>query len=154
MSAAMSFHTGTTDPLWLSAWVPQSEQAYIGTLLGIFFLAVLSRSLDAAAYTYIAALLVQRHLVRVNPHVNAHVDETTPDLAPFALPVVPSFNWRDDTIRGTVVLVQQFLAYLLMLCVMTLNVGYFFAVLVGSFVGEVFFGRYRMLHGNKGAHMH
>lgn len=153
MSAAMSFHTGTTDPLWLSAWVPESEQAYIGTLVGIFFLAVLSRSLDAA-YSYVVALLAQRRLLRVNSNVHAHVDGTTPDLTPFALPVVPPFSWRDDTVRGTVVLVQQFLTYLLMLCVMTLNVGYFFAVLVGSFVGEVFFGRYRVLQGDKGAHMH
>ncbi|KAJ5376771.1 hypothetical protein N7509_013657 [Penicillium cosmopolitanum] len=43
--------------------------------------------------------------------------------------------------RALLRMVNQGIAYLLMIAVMTMNVGFFFAVLVGYFVGELISGR-------------
>ncbi|BFZ58570.1 hypothetical protein PYCC9005_005634 [Savitreella phatthalungensis] len=52
--------------------------------------------------------------------------------------------WRltVDVPRGLLHFLYAGLGYLLMLIVMTGNAGYFFAVLVGLFIGETAFGRY------------
>lgn len=52
--------------------------------------------------------------------------------------------WRMsvDIPRGLLQLVSSGIGYLLMLAVMTGNIGYLFAVLVGVLIGEVVFGRF------------
>ncbi|RUS31713.1 Ctr copper transporter [Jimgerdemannia flammicorona] len=160
----MSFHTGTTDPVWLAEWVPQSEQAYIGTLVGILIFSILTRALTAARYyvTAIHALQARCRDATVTPfkfegHSSAEAGTSDGDLIipnPLALPRVPKFSWRVDLLRSLFVLLQTFLGYLLMLVVMTLNVGYFFAVLLGVFVGEVVFGRYHFIVQNEDDHFH
>ncbi len=52
--------------------------------------------------------------------------------------------WRIsvDVPRGLLQFASSGIGYLLMLAVMTMNVGYFFAVLLGIFLGEVAFGRW------------
>ncbi|KAH7039427.1 Ctr copper transporter [Macrophomina phaseolina] len=57
---------------------------------------------------------------------------------------VPSeaWCWRTDGARALLEFVRAALGYLLMLAVMTFNVGVFFAVLGGILIGELVFGRY------------
>jgi copper transporter 1 len=60
--------------------------------------------------------------------------------------------WRFsvDVPRGALVAVQAGVIYLLMVAVMTMNVGYFMAVLAGTLVGEVAVGRFNHLNVEHG----
>jgi hypothetical protein len=56
--------------------------------------------------------------------------------------------WRlsVDAPRAALVTVQAGVVYLLMIAVMTMNVGYFMAVLAGTLIGELAVGRYNHLN--------
>ncbi|ORY89905.1 Ctr copper transporter [Syncephalastrum racemosum] len=64
---------------------------------------------------------------------------------PFQLPQVPPFSWHADTFRSFLTALSAFINYLLMLVVMTGNGGFFIVIIVGVFVGEMAFGRFRSL---------
>ncbi|KAI8141511.1 Ctr copper transporter [Fennellomyces sp. T-0311] len=70
------------------------------------------------------------------------------------LPRVPPFVWPVDTIRSFLTTLASFLNYLLMLVVMTGNGGFFIVVIVGIFIGEMIFGRFRSLGGVRTDHAH
>lgn len=53
-----------------------------------------------------------------------------------------AFRLSVDVPRAALVMVIAGVAYLLMLAVMTMNVGYFLSVLAGVFLGELAVGRY------------
>jgi len=61
-------------------------------------------------------------------------------------------SWRVsvDFPRALYQMVLAGVSYLLMIAVMTLNVGYFLAVLGGIFLGEVLFGRFSAHNINVG----
>ncbi|KAL5049320.1 Ctr copper transporter [Aspergillus fruticulosus] len=52
------------------------------------------------------------------------------------------WSWRVDGGRGLLEVLRAFIGYILMLAVMTFNVGIFCAVLAGILVGEMVLGRY------------
>ncbi|KIM98427.1 hypothetical protein OIDMADRAFT_20079 [Oidiodendron maius Zn] len=56
----------------------------------------------------------------------------------------PSGRWniKKDGLRAILEFTRAFIGYILMLAVMTLNLGIFFTVLGGILVGELIFGRY------------
>ncbi|KAK6007615.1 hypothetical protein QM012_004429 [Aureobasidium pullulans] len=168
-SMSMVFTTVHNTPLYSKAWTPTSTGAYAGTCIFLIVLAILSRLLQAWRHTleqnfhdramnrrYVVvrgeregeqapdeseaakessekqAILTSRGLdekVRVIT-ASSRSKETTP--------------WRISTElpRACVYTLQAGLGYLLMLAVMTLNVGYFLSVLAGLFVGELAIGRY------------
>jgi hypothetical protein len=48
MMSMGTFHWSSSgDGIWLDSWVPSSEGAYIGACFGLFFFAIISRSLPA-----------------------------------------------------------------------------------------------------------
>ncbi|OBT56466.1 hypothetical protein VE04_02957 [Pseudogymnoascus sp. 24MN13] len=61
----------------------------------------------------------------------------------------PSARWsvKKDGLRAVMEFIRAFIGYILMLAVMTLNLGIFFAVLGGILVGELIFGRYIQGYG-------
>jgi len=65
------------------------------------------------------------------------VSARTGDVVPFRLSV--------DIPRAVLTTIIAGVSYLLMLAVMTMNVGYFLSVLAGVFVGELAVGRYAQL---------
>ncbi|KAI8580016.1 hypothetical protein K450DRAFT_238962 [Umbelopsis ramanniana AG] len=70
------------------------------------------------------------------------------------LPHVPAFHWQTDTLRSLLSTLVTFISYLLMLVVMTGNGAYFIVIIIGVFVGEMVFGRYRALRGFHDLHNH
>jgi solute carrier family 31 (copper transporter), member 1 len=70
------------------------------------------------------------------------------------LPHVPAFHWQTDTLRSLLSTLVTFINYLLMLVVMTGNGAYFIVIIIGVFVGEMVFGRYRALRGFHDLHNH
>ncbi|KAL8770584.1 MAG: hypothetical protein Q9194_005128 [Teloschistes cf. exilis] len=63
---------------------------------------------------------------------------------------IPPWRLTVDLPRAAYATVMAGVGYLLMLAVMTLNVGYFLSVLGGTFLGEVALGRFSQLeeHGH------
>ncbi|KAL4790501.1 Ctr copper transporter [Aspergillus venezuelensis] len=59
------------------------------------------------------------------------------------------WNWRRDGIRALLEGLRALIGYMLMLAVMTFNVGVFCAVLCGIIVGEVVCGRYMRVSGER-----
>ncbi|KFZ01588.1 hypothetical protein V500_00684 [Pseudogymnoascus sp. VKM F-4518 (FW-2643)] len=61
----------------------------------------------------------------------------------------PSVRWsvKKDGLRAVMEFTRAFIGYILMLAVMTLNLGIFFTVLGGILVGELIFGRYTQGYG-------
>ena len=62
--------------------------------------------------------------------------------------------WSIDTIRSFLTALGSFVSYLLMMAVMTGNGGFFLVVVVGIFIGELIFGRFRSLGGVSAEHDH
>ncbi|THZ80845.1 Ctr copper transporter [Aureobasidium pullulans] len=168
-SMSMVFTTAHNTPLYSKAWTPTSTGAYAGTCIFLIVLAVLSRLLQAWRHTLEQKFhdkAIKRRYVRVAGEQEA---DQFPDESPEAakekneqailsyrgvdekVRVIKASSrgrettpWRftTDLPRACIYTVQAGLGYLLMLAVMTLNVGYFLSVLAGLFVGELAIGRY------------
>ncbi|KAI9028095.1 Ctr copper transporter [Phycomyces nitens] len=184
MSMSMSmgtFHWSSSgDALFFDSWVPKTEAAYIGTCIGLFVFAILSRGMIAIE-TYFVAWISMRFKVHENDHDqldltakhNAHPKDCAneesghSDLSRasvtsavkrpvypsrLTMPAIPPFVWHIDTVRSFLTAFTSFINYLLMLVVMTGNGGYFIVVIVGIFVGEMSFGRFRSLSGFRDEH--
>ncbi|KAL8664781.1 MAG: hypothetical protein Q9202_002784 [Teloschistes flavicans] len=167
----MAFFTSHHTTLFSSSWTPGSEGAYVGTCFFLILLATVFRGLAAGKYflerrwldqdlnrRYVAvrgiptearridsdtdgknASLISERGVEEHVRVIRHIRRTIP---PWRLTV--------DVPRAAYATVMAGVGYLLMLAVMTLNVGYFLSVLGGTFLGELAVGRFSQLeeHGH------
>ncbi|KAI1824342.1 Ctr copper transporter family-domain-containing protein [Xylaria intraflava] len=156
------FNNNMMTPLYSNAWMPSTAGGYAGTIIFLIFLGALLRVLLAgkalAEARWLDAEMKRRYVVvqgkksfsekvsgddlskRMTLTENG-VDEDVfvvqrrkPIHRPFRLSVDPLRACLDTVIAGV--------GYLLMLAVMTLNVGYFLAVLGGTFLGSLFVGRF------------
>lgn len=160
------FHTGFGDSLFWTSWAPTSPVAYAFTFLALVVLGIASRAVKAYTAQWEFAkqvedqrrpdIIVQNEILPASnddkvvwkgPDSSTH--SVTNDAGPF-LTTREINPWRlsTDVPRGLFHFVSQGLGYLLMLAVMTGNVGYFFAVLSGIFIGEVAFGRLAHHHSS------
>ncbi|KAF2149530.1 hypothetical protein K461DRAFT_230953 [Myriangium duriaei CBS 260.36] len=167
MSMQMYFTTSTTTPLWSARWTPSSTGTYAGTCVFLIVFALISRLVGAARQRleqkWHDDALNRRYVVVADKDggegqfsssqikgesetgvlTARGIDETvrviktksrSKERTPFRLSV--------DLPRSMVYIVQAGMGYLLMLAVMTFNVGYFMSVLGGLFLGELAVGRF------------
>ncbi|PNS14874.1 hypothetical protein CAC42_2103 [Sphaceloma murrayae] len=165
MSMAMYFTTAQDTPLWSQNWMPMSTGAYAGTCIFLIVLAIISRAL--AAYRqrleqkWHAAAVNRRYIVVAGSGNEGQlsnqlkeegeggvltargVDENVQIIKTRAQSREGSpFRLSTDIPRAGIYTAQAGVGYLLMLAVMTFNVGYFLSVLAGLFVGELALGRF------------
>ncbi|PVI00913.1 hypothetical protein DM02DRAFT_592098 [Periconia macrospinosa] len=162
MSGAMTntFSTTTLVTLWFTDWTTNTPSAYAFTLIFLFALGIFNR--------FLAALKTQ--LERRWDEVESERDERSgakEELEPLSpVPVgmrhsgekggngrgkrrfwIASKPWsaKRDGARAGFEFTRAVIGYILMLAVMTYNVGFFFAVTGSVLLGELVFGRYTMV---------
>ncbi|KIX93712.1 uncharacterized protein Z520_10618 [Fonsecaea multimorphosa CBS 102226] len=158
----MVFTTSHHTPLYGNGWTPSTSGGYAGTCIFLVFLAIGLRLVFAAKAVceqrWAAAAQRRRFvLVKGRPTEAGRIDQD-PDAKTGALITVngveenvkvvqargvfPAFRLSVDVPRAILTTIIAAMAYLLMLAVMTMNVGYFLSVLLGVFLGELAVGRY------------
>lgn len=164
MLMAMVFQTDIRTPLYANSWTPHHAGAYAGTCIFLIALAVIARLLVAfrARQERIwADHDARRRYVVVNGKEPV-AERLSRDSDAKSATMVISENgveervvvvekkdgatrpWRFsvDPVRAAMDTVIVGVGYLLMLAVMTMNVGYFMSVLGGTFLGSLLVGRY------------
>ncbi|KAI1804944.1 Ctr copper transporter family-domain-containing protein [Daldinia bambusicola] len=144
---AMVFFQSVTTPLYSSAWTPQGQGSYAGTCIFLIVLSVLHRILIAfRSIVFDSNPRLHRH----KPLVSSDSDDypgSKPDLEVIGGQFRNQWNSHPfkvatETFRALLEVVIGGVGYLLMLAVMTMNVGYFLSVLGGIFLGTFVAGRF------------
>ncbi|KAK5282231.1 hypothetical protein LTR40_003596 [Exophiala xenobiotica] len=139
-SMAMVFFISTTTPLFSWSWTPDSIGQYTATCIFLVAFASIFRALLALRVQFYDLLAWAKYR-RVVGMESAPATDTKPTSRP----------WRanEAVMMATVDVVLAGLSYLLMIAVMTMNVGYFLSVLGGVFLGSMVLGN---LIANSAAH--
>ncbi|RAO66896.1 uncharacterized protein BHQ10_002908 [Talaromyces amestolkiae] len=163
MTMAMVFTNSHSTPLFSSAWTPTTSGQYAGTCIFLIILAIIGRCLmafkAAMERRWLGIALDRRYVVVAGkktesalPDVDTDtiktgtltcrgVDETVRVVRQVTTETQP-WRFSVDLPRAALAFVVVGVSYLLMLAVMTMNVGYFMSVLAGTFIGELAVGRY------------
>jgi len=159
---AMVFFNSHTTPIWSAQWQPTTSGQYAGTCIFLIIFSVIFRSLLAGKHILEARWADQawkRRYITVAEN-SAFSEQLKGD--PNSMRGVLTANGVDENVailmkashgpqpwRFSVDVPRAFLSmilvgvgYLLMLAVMTLNIGYYFSVLAGAFIGELAVGRF------------
>ncbi|KAJ5653959.1 Ctr copper transporter [Penicillium odoratum] len=130
----MAFNTNNLSAILFSqSWMPTTTAGYVGTWFFLFFLTVIWRG-SAAMLSKLEVFWAAKN-ARYSILINGGQDQPTQS------DLVQAWRLSVNLPRAALRMVHQGIAYLLMIAVMTMNVGFFFAVLVGYFFGELVFGR-------------
>ncbi|KAJ5684888.1 Ctr copper transporter [Penicillium maclennaniae] len=130
----MAFNTDNLSTmLFSSAWMPTSTGDYVGTWFFLFFLAVIWRAISAKVASLDAFWASKNAGYPI--FINGGQEK------PSREKLIQTWRLSVNLPRAALRMLNQGISYLLMIAVMTMNVGFFFAVLVGYFVGELVFGR-------------
>ncbi|EOD50876.1 Ctr copper transporter [Neofusicoccum parvum] len=162
MTMNMAFTNAATTPLYTASFSPSTVGQYAGICIFLIILATVFRGLFAAKAfledRWLAQALQRRYIVVADKTPAAERierDDSSRSAVLTANGVEERVTighrqtggaqpWRFgvDLPRAAMVTVIAGVGYLLMLAVMTMNVGYLLSVLGGTFLGEVAFGRY------------
>ncbi|KAF2243364.1 hypothetical protein BU26DRAFT_534305 [Trematosphaeria pertusa] len=130
---AMTFFTSTSTPLYSAAWTPSSTGQYAGTCMFLIAFAAIFRALLAVRVNFfqVVARVEHRRTGSLEYPYAADAKLTT---RPWRVKEAVLVACIDVLLAGT--------GYLLMIAVMTMNVGYFLSILAGVFLGSMVFGRF------------
>ena len=164
MTMMSVFQTSMATPLYSEAWTPKNQGTYAATCIFLIMLAALFRGLLAAKWWQENRWLdreLNRRYVVVQGQDRLAANLSRDSLAKHANMVLSENGveenvvvvkkrttiarpWRlsIDPIRAAIDTVIAGVGYLLMLAVMTMNVGYFMCVLAGTFLGSLLVGRF------------
>jgi len=138
----MFFHVGILDYILFKDWVPRSNAQYAGSWLGIFFFTVMCE------FFKLWRSNLEKKWAEV-PDDDEGVPLVTQPPAGFSKFLSfgdPSGNTKFrasvDIPRALMQCTEVAWSFLIMLVVMTYNVGLFFAVICGVFVGSLLTGRF------------
>ncbi|KAL2871484.1 copper transporter family protein [Aspergillus lucknowensis] len=163
MTMGMVFTNSHSSPLFSSQWTPSSNGSYAGTCIFLIILSAIARCLVAfrvyMEQRWLNAHLKRRYVVVAGKTSEAGRIHSDPDAKAGTLvtaqgveesvkvvyrdnPEILPWRFSVDLPRALIFLCITGVTYLLMLAVMTMNEGYFCAVLGGSFLGELVVGRF------------
>ncbi|KAG8946174.1 hypothetical protein FRC04_012029 [Tulasnella sp. 424] len=170
MVSHLHFSNPFADTLWFKEWVPGSKGALVGACIGLFVLALVERLLagmrgvmeawwrkkaDAILVrTYSTRTVVQQRSSSVDTSSEEQKGDTLETVESAVSPaasvaarrsirrVLPPFIPSHELARAAFQVSQAFVGYALMLAVMTFNASYIISILIGSFTGELLFGRF------------
>ena len=133
MNMAMYFHTTLSETILFQNWTPHNGEQYFGTLVAIF---VIVFFLDGLVTLW--AYLEWVWSFRASGFIEARIKK---NLYPHQ-----EFNLVSDLTRAFLRTSVLVLSYFLMLIAMTLNVGYFVAIMISFFISTFCFSRFRNHH--------
>ncbi|KEY68691.1 hypothetical protein S7711_00565 [Stachybotrys chartarum IBT 7711] len=137
----MVFQSMIDTPLYAEAWTPRTTAQYAATCFFLFILAVFVRAVIALKAQLEARWHAAQMSQRLDTVSSKSVEDSRYTQEQHHLAVSP-WNLRVDPVRAALDVVAVGAGYLLMLAVMTMNVGYFLSVLAGVFSSSLAFGRF------------
>jgi len=158
----MAFFNSRETPLYSKNWAPSTTGGYAGTCIFLIILTVVYRSLFAVKHIlesrWADKAWDRRYVVVAGKQPVSEQARTDPDLKTAILTAngveesvkivhrpargVQPWRFSVDLPRALLVTVMAGIGYLLMLAVMTYNIGYYLSILAGTLIGELAVGRY------------
>ncbi|KAI2472641.1 Ctr copper transporter family-domain-containing protein [Annulohypoxylon bovei var. microspora] len=144
---AMMFFQSVTTPLYSSAWTPQGQGSYAGTCVFLIALALVHRILIAGrSIVFDSNQALRQHRKAISSDSDDYPGSKS-ELDSMGNRFRSQWNSHPfrvaaETSRALLEVIIGGIGYLLMLAVMTMNVGYFLSVLGGIFLGTFVAGRF------------
>ncbi|MCJ1355183.1 MAG: hypothetical protein MMC33_005174 [Icmadophila ericetorum] len=148
----MTFFTSNMTPIYSASWAPTNTAQYAGTCIFFVIFSAIFRGLIS-----FKSILEQRWAKAESRRrqiiLSTNIQEK--NAVQEGMGVVGARPWRIsvDGSRACMDTVIVGVGYLLMLAVMTMNVGYYASILGGTFLGSLLVGRYQS-GGHVGPNMH
>ncbi|KAF1345039.1 Ctr copper transporter [Delphinella strobiligena] len=142
----MTFFTSTSTPLFSMTWTPKTTGQYAGTCIFLIVISLIFRAIIALR-SYMEASTWSRSPLSSVPEAYKSFPKSAEDGDGCAVDTQARATvqpWRVGVEGSRAVLDVMIVGvgYLLMIAVMTMNVGYFLSVLGGTFVGSFLFARF------------
>ncbi|KAG4306344.1 hypothetical protein PORY_000332 [Pneumocystis oryctolagi] len=143
----MVFHFSRNTPLFIKEWTPHNTLQYCLTIIFIIFLGIISKALSIyKSYWEYKQIALFKNLNNFDtcscPASGPTTLRSQSDFKKQNRSIFPSFQYKNNLFRGFLQLLISIFSYLLMIVIMTMDIGYCIATLVGVFIGEFALSQY------------